>query len=94
MVKCTYCGREEALFKGIHLITNEGVVQYLCSSKCRKNAFKLKRDKRKLKWTEAYRIALKKIRVKEEARNAQASQATKDSEEKPVKTAKTKKKEN
>ncbi len=80
-----YCGREEVLFRGIHLITNEGVVQYLCSSKCRKNAFKLKRDKRKLKWTEAYRIALKKMRVKEEARVAQASQAAKTPEEKPAK---------
>ncbi len=94
MVKCTYCGREEALFRGIHLITNDGVVQYLCSSKCRKNAFKLKRDKRKLKWTEAYRIALKKIRVKEEVRIAQASQAAKAPEEKPVKAAKTEKKAN
>ena len=77
MVKCSYCGREEALFKGIHLITNEGVVQYLCSSKCRKNAFKLKRDKRKLKWTEANSVALTKTRVKEEARVAQAFQAAK-----------------
>ncbi len=65
MVKCVYCGREEIPIRGIHLITNDGVVQFYCSSKCRKNALKLRRDKRKLKWTEAYRIALGKARAAE-----------------------------
>jgi large subunit ribosomal protein L24e len=57
-----YCGREEPAYKGIHLITNDGTVQYFCSSKCRKNALKLKRDKRKLKWTEAHKIARDKAK--------------------------------
>ncbi len=65
MVKCVFCGREEDAFKGTHLIQNDGTVNYYCSSKCRKNAIKLKRDKRKLKWTSAYREekqkALKKL---------------------------------
>ena len=74
MVKCTYCGHEEVPIRGVHLITNEGVVQFLCSSKCRKNMLKLKRDRRKLKWTEAYRVALQKIRVAEarEKKNAES----------------------
>lgn len=65
MVKCVYCGREAVPIQGIHYITNDGVVQFFCSSKCRKNSLKLKRDKRKLKWTEAYRVALGKSRAAE-----------------------------
>ncbi|MBI2631817.1 hypothetical protein HYW75_02335 [Candidatus Pacearchaeota archaeon] len=62
MAKCIFCGREEEPFRGIHLIKNDGSVNFFCSSKCRKNTLKLKRDKRRLKWTEAYRIALEKSR--------------------------------
>jgi len=35
-------------------VKNDGSTLWLCSSKCRKNALKLKRDPRKLKWTEYY----------------------------------------
>lgn len=56
MVKCVFCGREEQSFKGVHLIKNDGSINYFCSGKCRKNAIKLKRDKKKLKWTNFYRI--------------------------------------
>ncbi|MEK6813050.1 MAG: 50S ribosomal protein L24e, partial [Nanoarchaeota archaeon] len=38
MSKCSFCGRDEEAYKGLHLIRNEGVVSYFCSSKCRKNA--------------------------------------------------------
>lgn len=54
MVKCVFCGRDEQHFKGVHLIKNDGSVNYFCSSKCRRNALKLKRDKRRLKWASAY----------------------------------------
>lgn len=60
MVKCFFCGREEEPFKGIHLIKNDGSIQYFCSSKCRKNFLKLKRDRRTLKWTQAYRLEQEK----------------------------------
>ena len=55
MVKCTFCGQEEPPYKGIHVILNDGTIAYLCSSKCRKNSFKLRRERRTLKWTNAYR---------------------------------------
>lgn len=77
MVKCVYCGCEEPPYKGIHRITNDGAVQYFCSSKCRKNALKLRRDRRRLKWTEAYRIALAKTR-------AAAAREAESQENKPV----------
>ena len=65
MTKCIFCGKEEYPFKGIHVIKNTGAVNYFCSSKCRKNALKLRRDKRKLKWAEAFHLAREKTRAKE-----------------------------
>lgn len=67
MVKCFFCGRDESPHKGLHLIRNDGTVSYFCSSKCRKNTLNLKRDKRKIKWAEAFHIAREKARVKEAA---------------------------
>lgn len=55
MTKCVFCGKDEYAFKGLHLIRNDGSVWYFCSSKCRFNALKLGRDKRKVRWTEAFR---------------------------------------
>lgn len=68
MVKCVFCGREEPSFRGTHLIRNIGVVDYFCSGKCRKNATKLKRDKRKWKWTEGFHITREKSRAKAAAK--------------------------
>ncbi len=70
MVKCVFCGKEEHSFIGIHVIGNDGNVNYYCSSKCRKNALKLKRDKRKQKWTFAYREEAKKALDKEARKTA------------------------
>ena len=64
MVKCFFCGREEHAFKGLHLIKNDGTIQFFCSSKCRKNTIKLGRDKRKVKWTEAYAESVVKAKAK------------------------------
>jgi large subunit ribosomal protein L24e len=65
MTKCTFCGREENYYKGINLVKNTGVVAYYCSSKCRKNAEKLGRDKRKVRWTEAFHQTRDKSRARE-----------------------------
>jgi large subunit ribosomal protein L24e len=65
MVKCVFCGKEEYAFKGVHLIGNDGSVSFLCSSKCRKNVLKLKRDRRKFKWTAAHSDERKKTIAKE-----------------------------
>lgn len=54
MTKCTFCGKDELPHKGLHLITNKGKIKYFCSKKCRTNALKLKRDKRKTRWTQAF----------------------------------------
>ena len=54
MPKCTFCGKDEKMHKGVHLIKNDGEVSYFCGSKCNANAVKLGRDKRKIRWAEAF----------------------------------------
>ncbi len=85
MVKCVFCGRDENSYKGVHLLKNDGSIDYFCSGKCRKNAIRLGRDKRKLKWTEAYLEARAKkaaevIRVQKKAEEKAAEKLA----EKPV----------
>lgn len=38
---------------GMMYVKKDGTVQYFCSSKCKKNAMKLKREGRRQKWTPA-----------------------------------------
>ena len=64
MVKCTFCGLDRSGHKGVHLITNDGFVQFHCSSKCKANALKLKRDRRKTRWADAFHVAREKARAK------------------------------
>ena len=66
MVKCNFCGKDEETFKGTHLIKNDGTVSYFCSSKCQKNALNLKRDSRKIRWTESFHATREKAKVKAE----------------------------
>jgi len=65
MVKCHFTGKEEHPFRGIHLIKNDGTIEYYSNSKAIKNSLKLRRDKRKIKWTDAYKIAKQKLKDKE-----------------------------
>ncbi len=65
MVKCIFCGKEEHAFRGVHLIKNDGEIAYFCSSKCRHNMLKLRRDRRKVKWAEAFRDKKMKAKAKE-----------------------------
>ena len=47
MPKCVYCGKTYEFPLGLTLVGNDGTINYLCSSKCRKN-MNLKR--RKVLW--------------------------------------------
>jgi len=53
MPKCAFCGKEFELGTGKLLIKNTGKLLWFCGSKCEKNMIKLKRDKRKFKWTKS-----------------------------------------
>lgn len=70
MTKCNFCGKEESPYKGVHLIKNDGSTNFYCSSKCRRNALNLKRDKNKFKWTEAYGLTRQRA-IKKEKREAE-----------------------
>ena len=47
MPKCVYCGKMYDIPKGLTLVMKDGTINYLCSSKCRKNML-MKR--RKVRW--------------------------------------------
>jgi ribosomal protein L24E len=47
MPKCSYCGKQYELPRGLTLVLKDGSVKNLCSSKCRKNML-MKR--RKVRW--------------------------------------------
>ncbi len=47
MPKCVYCGKDYDTHRGLTLIMKDGVINYLCSSKCRKN---MVMKRRKVEW--------------------------------------------
>ena len=47
MPKCVYCGKDYDIHKGLTLVMKDGTINYLCSSKCKKNML-MKR--RKVRW--------------------------------------------
>jgi large subunit ribosomal protein L24e len=48
--KCSFCGGQIEPGTGLLFVRNDGALLWFCSSKCRKNALKLKRNPRKVKW--------------------------------------------
>ncbi|MEM0011499.1 MAG: 50S ribosomal protein L24e [Nitrososphaeria archaeon] len=52
--KCSFCGSTIEMGTGIAFVRNDGTMLWFCSSKCRKNMLVLKRDPRKLKWTDKH----------------------------------------
>ncbi|MBY9002021.1 MAG: 50S ribosomal protein L24e [Candidatus Heimdallarchaeota archaeon] len=52
--KCSYCGTEVEHGTGLLFVQKTGTVLTFCSNKCKKSQLVLKRDPKKLKWTERY----------------------------------------
>jgi len=48
--KCSFCGKPIEPGTGLVFVKNDGSLLWFCSSKCRKNSLKLKRNPRKVKW--------------------------------------------
>jgi large subunit ribosomal protein L24e len=61
MSKCVYCGKVYEPPRGLSLVTKEGNVKYLCSSKCRKNML-MKR--RKVEWVRKSEETKKGLKAK------------------------------
>lgn len=53
MADCTFCDDPVKKGTGIIYSKKDGTLFYFCSSKCKKNALKLKREGRRQNWTEA-----------------------------------------
>ncbi|MCD6513148.1 MAG: 50S ribosomal protein L24e [Thermoplasmata archaeon] len=53
--KCSFCGKEIEPGTGMMYVKKDGTILYFCSSKCRKNMLKLKRDPKKVRWSALYR---------------------------------------
>jgi large subunit ribosomal protein L24e len=51
MPTCYFCGNLLKKGSGTMYAKRDGTVYYFCSSKCSKNALKLKREGRRVKWT-------------------------------------------
>lgn len=47
MPKCSYCGKEHEINRGVTLVMKDGTPKRLCSSKCRKN---MNMKRRKVRW--------------------------------------------
>jgi ribosomal protein L24E len=47
MPKCVYCQKQYEFPKGLTLVGKDGSINYLCSSKCRKN---MAMGRRKVRW--------------------------------------------
>ncbi|MCS7122439.1 MAG: 50S ribosomal protein L24e [Candidatus Micrarchaeota archaeon] len=50
-MKCSFCGREIALGRGIIYFTSNGKMYSFDSSKCRRNMLRLNRDPKDMKWS-------------------------------------------
>ena len=50
MPRCSFCKQNYEFPIGLTLILNDGNILYFCSSKCKKNMLKLKRDNKKVNW--------------------------------------------
>ncbi|MBN1159832.1 MAG: 50S ribosomal protein L24e [Candidatus Diapherotrites archaeon] len=50
MVKCSFCKNEIEKGTGLIVVIPPGKAENYCSSKCEKNALKLKRNPRKVTW--------------------------------------------
>ena len=57
MPRCTFCKQNYEFPRGMTLILNDGNIMYFCSSKCRRNAIKLKRDNKKVNWVRKAEVA-------------------------------------
>jgi large subunit ribosomal protein L24e len=48
--QCSFCGKKIEAGTGKMFVRSDGRVYYFCSSKCEKNALKLRRIPRKVRW--------------------------------------------
>ena len=62
-MECSFCGKDIRKESLSIYVNSKGKMFYFCSSKCDRNRLKLKRSRRKTKWTKSYRKE-KAVRLK------------------------------
>ncbi len=58
MPKCVYCNENYEIPQGLTLVMNDGTINYLCSSKCRKN---MQMKRRKVRWVAKKKSSSEKL---------------------------------
>ena len=53
-MKCSFCGGQLRDGRGKMFVKNDGKIHYFCNSKCQKS-WNMKRNPKKMKWTEVSR---------------------------------------
>lgn len=72
MPKCVYCGKMYEFPRGLTLVSKDGSVKYLCSSKCKKN---MAMKRRKVNWIKKAKKSKEQIKaeLKEEKEEKESS---------------------
>lgn len=86
MPRCSFCKKTYEFPRGLTLILNDGNILYFCSSKCRRNQLKLRRDSKKVNWVKKSGVSFTSEAV--EAPKTAAEPAEKPAEKKEEKPAK------
>ena len=67
MPTCAFSGEKIPRGRGLMYVLKDGKILWFKNSKCQKNFVSLKRNPRKIKWTQAYRDMNKKGTVEKKA---------------------------
>jgi len=84
MPRCSFCKQNYEFPRGLTLILNDGNILYFCSSKCRKNQLKLKRDNKKVNWIRKAGVSLTSETAVHPSIIQRPAEAPKTAEEKPA----------
>ncbi|MFO8019195.1 MAG: 50S ribosomal protein L24e [Promethearchaeia archaeon] len=52
--KCSFCGKDIPIGRGVMYVKNNGSIFNFCSNKCRKAQLVYKKNPRKTRWTKHY----------------------------------------
>ncbi|MBD3253592.1 MAG: 50S ribosomal protein L24e [Candidatus Lokiarchaeota archaeon] len=52
--KCSFCGNDIAIGRGVMFVKRDGTIHNFCSKKCRKAMLIYKKNPRKTRWTAHY----------------------------------------
>jgi len=52
--KCSFCGYDIAIGRGVMFVKNDGTVFNFCTNKCKKAMLIYKKNPRKTRWTSKY----------------------------------------